>query len=87
MAQNLRNFASNNCKIANNNSNNNDTIFYRFIGNFIPAEWRKLTGNNGKALSKTSKQLLSLIVFRLQIYYNKDIEKLQESYYFFLKSH
>ncbi|KJV77716.1 hypothetical protein [Orientia tsutsugamushi] len=86
MAQNLRNFASNNCKIANNNSNNNDTIFYRFIGNFIPAEWRKLTGNNGKALSKTSKQLLSLIVFRLQIYYNKDIEELQESYYFFEES-
>ncbi|SPR05505.1 Uncharacterised protein [Orientia tsutsugamushi str. Gilliam] len=36
--------------------------------------------SNGKALSKTSKQLLSFIVFRLHIYYNKDIDKLQESY-------
>ncbi|KJV52617.1 hypothetical protein OTSGILL_1402 [Orientia tsutsugamushi str. Gilliam] len=63
-----------------NNSNNNDTIFYNFIGNIIPPEWRKLTGDNGKALSKTSKQLLSFIVFRLHIYYNKDIDELQESY-------
>ncbi|KJV77244.1 hypothetical protein [Orientia tsutsugamushi] len=27
-----------------------------------------------------------MIVFRLQIYYNKDIEELQESYYFFEES-
>ncbi|KJV52762.1 hypothetical protein OTSGILL_1271 [Orientia tsutsugamushi str. Gilliam] len=40
----------------------------------------KLTGDNGKALSKTSKQLLSFIVFRLHIYYNKDIDELQENY-------
>ncbi|KJV55097.1 hypothetical protein [Orientia tsutsugamushi] len=32
----LRNFASNNCKIANNNSSNNATIFYNFIENIIP---------------------------------------------------
>ncbi|SPR07114.1 Uncharacterised protein [Orientia tsutsugamushi] len=57
-------------------SNNNDTIFYNFIGNIILPEWRKLTGDNGKALSKTSKQLLSFIVFRLYIYYNKDIYEL-----------
>ncbi|SPR07946.1 DnaA N-terminal domain-containing protein [Orientia tsutsugamushi] len=80
MAQNLRNFASNNCKIANNNSSNNATVFYRFIGNFVPAEWKDLIGDNAKALSKTSKQLLSLMVYRLQIYYNKDIDELQESY-------
>ncbi|KJV71104.1 hypothetical protein OTSUT76_3779 [Orientia tsutsugamushi str. UT76] len=85
MAQNLRNFASNNCKIANNNSSNNATVFYRFIGNFVPAEWKDLIGDNAKALSKTSKQLLSLMVYRLQIYYNKDIDELQESYYFFEK--
>ncbi|WP_371222958.1 hypothetical protein ACA351_04600 [Orientia tsutsugamushi] len=83
MVRDLRNFASNNCKIANNNSSNNATVFYRFIGNFVPAEWKDLIGDNAKALSKTSKQLLSFIVYRLHIYYNKDIDELQESYYFF----
>ncbi|KJV72353.1 dnaA N-terminal domain protein [Orientia tsutsugamushi str. UT76] len=73
-------FLTNSCNIFKKNSNNNDTIFYNFIGNIIPPEWRKLTGDNGKALSKTSKQLLSFIVFRLHIYYNKDIDELQESY-------
>ncbi|KJW07193.1 hypothetical protein OTUT144_0766 [Orientia tsutsugamushi str. UT144] len=82
----VRNILTNGYNFVKNNSNNNDAIFYRFIGNFIQVEWRKLTGDNGKALSKTSKQLLSLIVFRLQIYYNKDIEELQESYYFFEES-
>ncbi|KJV77408.1 dnaA N-terminal domain protein, partial [Orientia tsutsugamushi str. UT76] len=67
----------------NNNSSNNATVFYRFIGNFVPAEWKDLIGDNVKALSKTSKQLLSFIVYRLHIYYNKDIDELQESYYFF----
>ncbi|KJV53223.1 hypothetical protein OTSGILL_0893 [Orientia tsutsugamushi str. Gilliam] len=71
-------FASNNCKITNNNSSNNATVFYRFIGNFVPAEWKDLIGDNAKALSKTSKQLLSLMVYRLHIYYNKDIDELQE---------
>ncbi|CAM79162.1 DnaA N-terminal domain-containing protein [Orientia tsutsugamushi] len=71
---------TNSCNIIKNNSSNNATIFYNFIGNIIPPEWRKLSGDNGKALSKTSKQLLSFIVFRLHIYYNKDIEELQESY-------
>ncbi|KJV93156.1 hypothetical protein OTSUT76_0779, partial [Orientia tsutsugamushi str. UT76] len=73
-------FLTNSCNIIKKNSNNNDTIFYNFIGNIIPPECRKLTGDNGKALSKTSKQLLSFIVFRLHIYYNKDIDELQESY-------
>ncbi|WP_371223076.1 hypothetical protein ACA351_05605 [Orientia tsutsugamushi] len=73
-------FLTNSCNIFKKNSNNNDTIFYNFIGNIIPPEWRKLTGDNGKALSKTSKQLLSFIVFRLHICYNKDIDELQESY-------
>ncbi|SPR12192.1 Uncharacterised protein [Orientia tsutsugamushi str. Gilliam] len=71
---------TNGCNFVKNNSNNNDTIFYNFIGSIIPPEWRKLTGDNGKALSKTSKQLLSFIVYRLHIYYNKDIDELQESY-------
>ncbi|WP_371253786.1 hypothetical protein [Orientia tsutsugamushi] len=73
-------FLTNSCNIIKNNINNNDTIFYNFIGNIIPPEWRKLSGDNGKALSKTSKQLLSFIVYRLHIYYNKDIDELQESY-------
>ncbi|KJV74369.1 hypothetical protein OTSTA763_1093 [Orientia tsutsugamushi str. TA763] len=69
---NLRNLASNNCKITNNNSSNNATVFYRFIGNFVPAEWKDLIGDNAKALSKTSKQLLSFYKYiRLHIYYNK----------------
>ncbi|WP_341764050.1 hypothetical protein [Candidatus Tisiphia endosymbiont of Beris chalybata] len=41
---------------------NNDTIFYNFVGNFVPPEWHDLKNNTGKALSKTSKQLLSLIM-------------------------
>ncbi|WP_371220521.1 hypothetical protein ACA348_04000 [Orientia tsutsugamushi] len=79
----MRNFASNNCIIANNNSSNYATVFYRFIGNFVPAECKDLIGDNVKALSKTSKQLLSWIVYKLQIYYNNDIDELQDSYYSF----
>ena len=41
---------------------NNDSIFYHFVGNFVPPEWRNLTYNFSKSLSKTAKQLLSLIV-------------------------
>jgi hypothetical protein len=44
---------------------NQDIIFYNFVGNFIPPEWRNLTNNRGKQLSKTSRQLLSLIVSRI----------------------
>ncbi|SPR16124.1 hypothetical protein [Orientia tsutsugamushi] len=85
MVRDLSNFASNNCKITNNNSSNNATVFYSFIGNFVPAEWKDLIGDNGKALSKTPKQLLSWIVYKLQIYYNNDIDELQDSYYSFEK--
>ncbi|WP_341753214.1 MULTISPECIES: hypothetical protein [unclassified Candidatus Tisiphia] len=65
---------------------NLDTIFYNIVGNFVPPEWRNLTNNCGKQLSKTSRQLLSLIVSRLQ-FYNKDkqVEELQEGYHFFEK--
>ncbi|WP_375330550.1 hypothetical protein [Candidatus Tisiphia endosymbiont of Nemotelus uliginosus] len=65
---------------------NPDTIFYNIVGNFVPPEWRNLTNNCGKQLSKTSRQLLSLIVSRLQ-FYNKDkqVEELQEGYHFFEK--
>ncbi len=63
-----------------------DTIYYNFVGNFIPPEWNNLSSNSGKILSKTARQLLSLIVFRLQIYNNNNIDELQESYYFFEQS-
>ncbi|SPR13589.1 hypothetical protein [Orientia tsutsugamushi] len=51
-------FASINCKIINNGSGNNTTIFYSLLGNFIPSGLKSLIGDNAKALSKTSKQLL-----------------------------
>ncbi|WP_341761219.1 hypothetical protein [Candidatus Tisiphia endosymbiont of Thecophora atra] len=41
---------------------NPDTIFYNIVGNFVPPEWRNLTNNCGKQLSKTSRQLLSLVL-------------------------
>ena len=68
------------------NTDNNSIIFYNFVGNFVPPEWCDLTSNDGKGLSKTAKQLLSLIVFRLQIYHNNSIDELQETYYFFQES-
>ncbi|KJW03303.1 hypothetical protein REIP_1332 [Rickettsia endosymbiont of Ixodes pacificus] len=64
----------------------NAIIFYNFIGNFIPPEWSDLSSHNGKILSKTARQLLSLIVFRLQIYHNNRIDELQETYNFFEQS-
>nr|WP_253307432.1 hypothetical protein [Rickettsia endosymbiont of Ceutorhynchus assimilis] len=69
--------------VIHNHSDKNPTIFYNFVGNFIPPEWSTLSSRNGKILSKTSRQLLSLIVFRLQIYYNNSIDELQETYHFF----
>ncbi|WP_341790411.1 hypothetical protein [Rickettsia endosymbiont of Polydrusus tereticollis] len=67
------------------NSNSSDTIFYNIVGNFIPPEWRTLTSSDGKILSKTARQVLSLIVSQLQ---NDQIsdgvnDELQESYYYF----
>ncbi|MFV9897740.1 MAG: hypothetical protein AB8U23_06710, partial [Rickettsia conorii subsp. raoultii] len=73
--------SNSNNKLNINNSDNSSVIFYNFVGNFIPSEWNNLTSNNGKILSKTSRQLLSLIVFRLQIYYNNSIDELQETYH------
>lgn len=64
----------------------NSIIFYNFVGNFVPPEWRNLSSNTGKVLSKTSRQLLSLIVFRLQIYHNNSLDELQETYNFFEQS-
>ncbi|KJW04255.1 hypothetical protein RAT170B_1399 [Rickettsia argasii T170-B] len=78
--------SNSNNKLNINNSDNSSVIFYNFVGNFIPPEWNNLTSNNGKILSKTSRQLLSLIVFRLQIYYNNSIDELQETYHFFEES-
>ncbi|WP_341788970.1 hypothetical protein [Rickettsia endosymbiont of Lasioglossum villosulum] len=72
--------------VIHNHSDKNHTIFYNFVGNFIPPEWSTLTSNNGKILSKTARQLLSLIVFRLQIYHNNSIDELQETYHFFQES-
>ncbi|WP_375327135.1 hypothetical protein [Candidatus Tisiphia endosymbiont of Nemotelus uliginosus] len=72
------------------NSNQNDTIFYNFVGNFVPPEWRDLQGSGNKAFSKTAKQLLSLVVFRLQVCHNSrnnlQDDELQESYHFFEQS-
>ncbi|WP_236609802.1 hypothetical protein [Rickettsia gravesii] len=64
----------------------NQIIFYNFVGNFIPPEWSDLSSHNGKILSKTARQLLSLIVFRLQIYHNNSIDELKETYLFFQQS-
>jgi hypothetical protein len=63
-------------------------IFYSNVGNFIPPEWRNLGNPSGKALSKTSRQLLSLIVSCLESTVSTDGNgtsqaELQESYYFF----
>ncbi|MGL4226547.1 MAG: hypothetical protein ACRCRR_02895 [Rickettsia sp.] len=73
----------------------NDTIFYNIVENFIPPEWRNLTSSSGKVLSKTSIQILSLLVSRTPSDENKakEVEKngtsasneLQETYYFFAK--
>lgn len=75
--------------------NSDNTIFYDMVGNFVPPEWRELISYNGKVLSKTAKQILSLVVSR--IFYEEDkTEKinsnniippneLQETYYFFEK--
>ncbi len=88
--QQLVNSSSSTIDYTSPNSNQNDTIFYNFVGNFVPPEWRELKNNSGKALSKTSKQLLSLIVFRLQVCYNSgnhlQEDELQESYHFFEQS-
>ncbi|CAK6536961.1 MAG: Transposase [Candidatus Midichloria mitochondrii] len=69
--------------VTHDHRDNNPPIFYSFVGNFIPPEWNNLSSHNGKILSKTSRQLLSLIVFRMQIYYNNSIDELQETYAFF----
>jgi len=64
--------------------NNDNTVFYNFVGNFAPPEWKRLAGAQGKILSKTSRQLLSLIVYRLRVICDdRDKAELQESYSFF----
>ncbi|AFC72465.1 hypothetical protein MCC_04590 [Rickettsia rhipicephali str. 3-7-female6-CWPP] len=75
--------SNSNNKLNINNSDNSSVIFYNFVGNFIPPEWSTLSSHNGKILSKTARQLLSLIVFRMQIYYNNSIDELHETYHFF----
>ncbi|WP_375333980.1 DnaA N-terminal domain-containing protein [Candidatus Tisiphia endosymbiont of Xenochironomus xenolabis] len=65
---------------------NPDVIFYNFVGNFIPPEWRNLTNNCDKRLSTTSRRLLSLIVSCIKTngYNNtQKLQELQEGYYFF----
>ncbi|SPR08030.1 Uncharacterised protein [Orientia tsutsugamushi] len=76
-------FSTNVCKSITNNSVNNTIIFYKFVGNFPPEEWKWLTDADGKALGKTEKQLLAVIVRQLQVYNNKNIEEIQENYNFF----
>jgi hypothetical protein len=73
--------------------NQQDVIFYNMVGNFIPPEWKNLTNSSGKVLSKTSRQLLSLIVFKMEsapeCAIKQDntelhqLHELQEGYYFF----
>nr|WP_103896865.1 hypothetical protein [Rickettsia fournieri] len=72
--------------VTHDHGDQSSIIFYNFVGNFIPPEWNHLSSSNGKILSKTARQLLSLIVFRLQIYYNNSIDELQETYHFFEES-
>ncbi|EER21672.1 hypothetical protein REISMN_02730 [Rickettsia tamurae subsp. buchneri] len=69
--------------LTHDHNDNSAIIFYNFVGNFIPPEWSNLSSSNGKILSKTARQLLSLIVFRLQIYHNNSIDELNETYHFF----
>ncbi|WP_425363400.1 DnaA N-terminal domain-containing protein [Candidatus Tisiphia endosymbiont of Hybos culiciformis] len=64
---------------------NADTIFYNIVGNFVPPEWRNLTNNCGKQLTKTSRQLLSLIVSCIKTDNHNNTLELQESYHFFEK--
>ncbi len=64
---------------------NPNTIFYNIVGNFVPPEWRNLTNNCGKQLSKTSRQLLSLIVSCTKTDSYKNTQELQEGYHFFEK--
>ncbi len=65
---------------------NADTIFYNIVGNFIPPEWRNLTNNCGKQLSKTSRQLLSLIASCIKTNRYNNTQELQEGYHFSNKS-
>ncbi|MCZ6901853.1 MAG: hypothetical protein O7C59_08965 [Rickettsia endosymbiont of Ixodes persulcatus] len=69
--------------VTHDHGDQSSIIFYNFVSNFIPPEWSHLSSHNGKILSKTAEQLLSLIVFRLQIYHNNSIDELQETYHFF----
>ncbi|WP_342279032.1 DnaA N-terminal domain-containing protein [Candidatus Tisiphia endosymbiont of Myopa tessellatipennis] len=62
---------------------NPDAIFYNIVGNFVPPEWRNLTNNCGKQLSKTSRQLLSLIVSCIKTGNYRNSDELQEGYHFF----
>ncbi|WP_417905576.1 DnaA N-terminal domain-containing protein [Candidatus Tisiphia endosymbiont of Micropterix aruncella] len=64
---------------------NQDIIFYNIVGNFVPPEWRNLTNNCGKQLSKTSRQLLSLIVSCMKTSNYRNSDELQEGYHFFEK--
>ncbi|MGX6960421.1 MAG: hypothetical protein ACIPMY_04260 [Rickettsia endosymbiont of Pentastiridius leporinus] len=74
-------------------NSSSDTIFYNIVGNFVPPEWRGLTSHTGKALSKTSIQILSLLVSRTPSETEKaaSLERnsistpneLQETYYYF----
>jgi hypothetical protein len=62
---------------------NQEVITYNRVGNFIPPEWRYLTDPSGRPLSKTSRQLLSLIVSCFESRTDLIAGELQEGYYFF----
>ncbi len=77
------------CTFSATFTGNSDVIYYNLVGNFIPPEWRDLVGSQGNYLSKTAKQLLSLIVSCLEPEDNSQSEiipELQKSYPFFQKA-
>jgi len=49
----------------------------------MPPEWKNLNHSSGKLLSKTARQLLSLIVYHMQPATGEELKELQESYHFF----
>lgn len=78
--------------LSGNIDDNNSTlssaeiISYHSTGNFIPPEWNNLKGDNQILISKTSKRLLSIIVYCMQHplqHHHKPNSKLYESYHFF----
>ncbi|WP_375319272.1 hypothetical protein [Candidatus Tisiphia endosymbiont of Oplodontha viridula] len=68
------------CSTTGSDLDNNSPIFYHFVGNFVPPEWRDLSSNSGKVLSKTARCLVP----GCNVVYYKELpsrEELWEKYY------